>query len=190
MRKTKRLTRPAWILAAALLVPGPALTAPEEKESQFEIELLVFEQRFPHLLGDEQLAEERRGRAASERSVAVEPAATGTPRLAAMAEQLARDPHYRVLAHERWLQPSEPRSVAAPRRIHGTGHESEVDGSVRFYATRFLHLDANLTLRADGRSYQLAELRRLRLNDLHYFDHPRFGMLARVSQPDKEKPGK
>lgn len=171
-----------------LLSVASATAAPEDKETQYEVELLVFEQRFPEYLGDELLPDDSPAGAATESAIPVEPLANGNPRLAAISDQLGQDPRYRILAHERWIQRSEPKSEAKPRRIRGATRESAVDGSVRFYTTRFLHMETNLTMRADGRDYYLNELRRLRLNELHYFDHPRFGMLARISQPEKDRP--
>ena len=76
----------------------------------------------------------------------------------------------------------------------------QLDGTVRLYSRRFLHLalDLRWTQLADGgaatggsllpeselRSFRLLETRRMRRNQLHYFDHPRFGVLARVTRPD------
>ncbi len=193
MRRPARLrniARGAAALAAVVLLPGSAFAAAEEKETLYEVELLVFEQRLPDLVGDELFPDEPRVRSANDKAVAVEPAATGASRLAGLAALMEHDPRYRILARERWLQPSEPKPAAKPRRIRGAQRDAELDGNVRFYTTRFLHLDAHLTLRVDGRSYFIGELRRLRLNDLHYFDHPRFGMLARISQPERDKPQK
>jgi len=179
--------RGACVLAAMLLSIASAIAAPEENETQYEVELLVFEQRFPEYLGDELLPDNPPARAATELAIPVEPPANGNPRFDSIIEQIEQDSRYRILAHERWIQRSEPKTEAKPRRIRGAGPESAVDGSIRFYTTRFLHLEVNLTLRADGRDYYLNELRRLRLNEVHYFDHPRFGMLARISQLDKDK---
>lgn len=188
MKSSARIIRGGRLLAATLLLLTPALAAPEEKETQYEVELLVFEQRFPQYLGDELLPDDLPANEMVGSSVPIEPPGNGASRLAAIAEQIEHDPQYRILVHERWLQRSEPKTEAKPRRIRGVGPDSAVDGSVRFYTTRFLHVEANLTLRVDSRDYYLNELRRLRLNELHYFDHPRFGMLARISQPDKGKP--
>jgi hypothetical protein len=176
-------------LFAVLLAAGPVTVeaAPPEKENLYEIELLVFEQRLPQYLGDEMFAGNETGpsAAAIERAVAVTAPATAPGSLAAIAAQLERDPSYRVLAHPRWTQPSEPKANAKARRIQGNGRGGELDGTVKFYSTRFLHLDANLVLHADGRSYRLRELRRVRVQDLHYFDHPRLGILARVTPLDR-----
>ena len=59
-----------------------------------------------------------------------------------------------------------------------------LDGTVTLTVTRFLHLGVDL-LYIDpdtGVPLQLKESRRMRIHELHYLDHPRFGVLARVSR--------
>lgn len=74
----------------------------------------------------------------------------------------------------------------------------QLDGTARLYSRRYLHLalDLRWTQMNDGsaarsgellpesalRSFHLSETRRVRRNQLHYFDHPRFGVLARVTR--------
>ena len=59
-----------------------------------------------------------------------------------------------------------------------------LDGTATVLVTRYLHLAVDL-LYIDpdtGVPLQLKESRRMRLNELHYLDHPRFGVLARISR--------
>lgn len=68
--------------------------------------------------------------------------------------------------------------------VQGPPDQPLLDGTVTLTVTRFLHLAADL-LYIDpdtGLPLQLKESRRMRLNELHYLDHPRFGVLARVSR--------
>ncbi|MEC9406219.1 MAG: CsiV family protein [Pseudomonadota bacterium] len=74
----------------------------------------------------------------------------------------------------------------------------QLDGTVSLYAQRYLHLHVDLwwvqqqsgaavvagqqLAEADARVFHIEEQRRVRLNELHYFDHPRFGVLARVTR--------
>ena len=74
----------------------------------------------------------------------------------------------------------------------------QLDGTISLYAQRYLHLDIDLWWvqqqsgagvetgqlldEADARVFHIKEQRRVRLNELHYFDHPRFGVLARVTR--------
>ena len=68
---------------------------------------------------------------------------------------------------------------------------------MRFYLSRFLHVDVNLAftdskldLTADpapgtATMYRLSEHRRVKTQEYHYFDHPKFGALLRVTQVGK-----
>jgi hypothetical protein len=68
-----------------------------------------------------------------------------------------------------------------------------VDGLVRVSVERYLHLDLNLrlhlratTTEATSLEYGVPEIRlrqrrRMRSKELHYFDHPRFGVIALIT---------
>ena len=48
----------------------------------------------------------------------------------------------------------------------------------KVYATDLLFADINI----DVNGYRLTEKRRLKLNEKHFFDHPKFGLLVQVSR--------
>jgi hypothetical protein len=64
---------------------------------------------------------------------------------------------------------------------------------MRLYLSRYLHLDLNLNYAekpADGGSpgadtgviaYRINEQRRVKSQETHYFDHPKFGALIRLT---------
>ncbi len=106
--------------------------------------------------------------------------------------RLSRD--FRPMVHTAWRQPGYPRDAKAPRldlrrvaRLPG-----RLRGTVALSLARYLHLDIELDL--DARSaaaaaggplgqraeYQLRESRRMRSRQLHFIDHPRFGVLVRI----------
>lgn len=67
------------------------------------------------------------------------------------------------------------------------GHERAVraatlGGTLRVRLGRFLHMEALLvyTDLEAGRSYRLAQSRKMRSRELHYIDNPRFGLLTRI----------
>lgn len=178
-----------------LLAPLPAAAADADKPSRYDIEVLVFENRLPELAGDELV----RGDPATLRRKALE---TAVPPVASPAENylqpgitrlLEGDGHYRVLAHAHWQQTLEPspKTPVKPVRIAGAD-PNELDGSVRFTMSRFLHLDVGLLFRpaADGEAaatYTINEQRRIKSQETHYFDHPRFGVLVRVIPLDSSE---
>ncbi len=109
-----------------------------------------------------------------------------------------------VLYHRAWRQvPASPsRSVGYPVQATASNRGERVDGVVQLKRGRYLHMEVDLQLldiplQSPGqyldtttppRAYRLREKRRIRSNKLHYFDHPRFGMLALVTPVSVTKP--
>lgn len=85
-----------------------------------------------------------------------------------------------ALASKLALQPL--RGAPDPSAVVGAGLPL-LDGTVSLSRSRFLHLAADL-IYVDpdtGIPMQLKESRRMRSNELHYLDHPRFGVLVQVT---------
>ncbi|MFP5505566.1 MAG: CsiV family protein [Gammaproteobacteria bacterium] len=74
------------------------------------------------------------------------------------------------------------RLLADPSAVTGAGLPL-LDGTVSLSRSRFLHLAVDLIHvdPATGIPMQLRESRRMRSNELHYLDHPRFGVLVQVT---------
>jgi hypothetical protein len=95
---------------------------------------------------------------------------------------------YAPLVHTGWIQDSYPIGEAAAFDIVSAEHP-ELEGTVRFSRGRYLHLELDLSYRPpalaaaepgwDG--FKVSEDRRLRDGELHYFDNPWFGVIARVT---------
>jgi hypothetical protein len=125
-----------------------------------------------------------------------------------IASRMRRSGRYRVLAHRGWRQPAVDKTQALPvsigarpsRRPLGSGEalsttagqastlvaaEPSIRGTVRLYVARYLHLEAQLLyknpLLGEQAHFELRESRRMRSGELHYFDHPMFGMLLRAT---------
>ncbi len=192
--------RATLLLVLALFLPTwPASAAPavSEKEATYEIEVLVFENRLPDLIGNESLA--RDGDALQIRGLenaAVPEAAGGQPYLqSVVAPLLENDGSHRVLARAHWQQTvdSGPKPSSKPVRI-ASATSDELEGAIRFSMSRYLHLDVNLLFRPNSPNdpapgvFRISEQRRVKSQETQYFDHPRFGALVRVMPV--EKPGK
>lgn len=107
------------------------------------------------------------------------------------------------------LNQSRARYVNIRKALSETGPDSnpdqelKIDGLIRIRSSQFLHADVDLFyfvnpvsesfLRSRGtasslespgglRFAELKETRRMKLNELHYFDHPVFGLFLRVSR--------
>lgn len=117
---------------------------------------------------------------------------------------------YRPLLHIAWQQPALTSSRAESvhiRKVEGVSEQDnfqdafvKVDGIVRIRASTFLHADVDLAyffqsvpasqiavgnVNTDPQRanfVRLTESRRMKLNELHYFDHPLFGVVMRVSR--------
>lgn len=107
---------------------------------------------------------------------------------------------YEVLLHRAWRQVGydAAHAIAYPINSNSESGRYHIEGSVKLVRERYLHLDVDLFLTAggnappgqysdgagDARVYELNEKRRIRSRELHYFDHPRFGMIALVTPYD------
>jgi hypothetical protein len=178
------------ILASA---PGLLVYAAAPSTNFYEIEVVVFENRIPDLEGDEHWARDPGKSAGTDMNESVsageKPAADSA--LSATAAALESSGRHHVLAHLRWQQSAEAKSVSKPVKVMSA--DGALEGALRFYSSRFLLLDVNLTLReaaSGGMSagtgqitpaYRLTEARRVKSSETYYFDHPKFGALVRVS---------
>jgi hypothetical protein len=116
---------------------------------------------------------------------------------------------YVPLLHGGWVQPGLPESESRPIDLTMLGATNPT-GSIRLYLSRFLHVDLDLSYQdaeapppavAPAFGDELAEVtlppryrlvadRPARSNELHYFDHPAFGVLVRVTPvPEEPAPG-
>lgn len=108
--------------------------------------------------------------------------------LSALASVLSKNAGYRVLASTGWQQALADRASApaVPVAPPGAGRVlPEVNGTLRVYESApLLFLETDLSFNPAGVTeiFRLREKRRVKLNELHYFDHPRFGALVRVSR--------
>ena len=105
---------------------------------------------------------------------------------------------YEPLVHVGWVLPGLPEADSVPFDLKTLGVLNP-RGTVRVHLSRFLHITLDLTYQAadsaasplgsaDGLDeialppqYRLTATRSARSNELHYFDHPAYGVLVRVT---------
>lgn len=197
-------------LALALLLALPAQVPAQESGRTYQVEIVVFEQSGPTAevftrpepalppLGPD--AEPGTPGDASVPGTTAEPpvaaglsAGFGGPagdlRLRNIAAALDRR-GYRVLWHQAWTQPAsrlrQDGAVTLPvlAALGGGKASAQLDGSVELTAGRYLHLGLELETPAPGAGdYTLSQRRRVKINELNYFDHPRLGAIAVVTVP-------
>lgn len=113
--------------------------------------------------------------------------------LTAACDKLESLDAYTVLAHVGWFQKGLPEELAKPFDVSLLGAPS-LTGTVQLHVNRYAHVTASLDYANarvvadnDGFStfgatikYELRQTRRVRIGELHHFDHPAFGMLVTV----------
>lgn len=169
-------------LPVAANAAKPAGAAPE-----FQVELVLF-MRNAHPGSEYWPADP--GAPARSRAVASLPVAPGggVPavirplgvsdyQLNAEAEALRRE-GLRPVLHAAWRQPVGPRDNNDWIWLDA----GPVSGLVRVGLGRFLHIDTDLALHSGGRVIRAVDHRRLRSGELHYLDHPAFGILVRITR--------
>lgn len=173
----------------ALTAPLPA--APTASTTLYDIEVLVFENNQPGLEGGEAWKETLKESGDIGQAAIPEGAPAPDSTLSQAAKTLERGGQHRVLVHKHWQQNADAKSATVPLRLQSPNNE--LDGTLRFYFNRSLHVELNLALKdlraADGvTAFQLNEHRRVRPQEIHYFDHPRIGALVRVTAVGKSEP--
>ena len=119
--------------------------------------------------------------------------------LGEITAKMRRSRDFRPLIHTAWTQPGYRKDEAPPLSLQRVARlPSRLNGRATLYLSRYLHLNVDLKLRAragtaaandansfvqavDTPVYSLLEQRRLRSGELHFFDHPQFGVLVKVS---------
>ncbi|MDP5325201.1 MAG: peptidoglycan binding protein CsiV [Litorivicinaceae bacterium] len=93
-----------------------------------------------------------------------------------------------ILFHERWIHPLTPNQATNPwLRVEGEGRDGgRLSGFLRWSIDRFIEVDADLRLAftdpltQEQRVFQITEFRKLSSKDIHYLDHPAFGMIIQA----------
>lgn len=114
------------------------------------------------------------------------------------AYRLRKKGGYRILFHESWPMTALSKRKSLPIRIRGGqrfGSQYELDGSIQISIARYLHVDTQLYLsdfstqqNSEGQSvYRTTQVipmkqsRKMRSKELHYIDHPEFGILIQFT---------
>ncbi|MCY4094779.1 MAG: CsiV family protein [Gammaproteobacteria bacterium] len=92
-----------------------------------------------------------------------------------------------VVKHFNWHQYVPPFSTRSEYVFFQSLEEYPTEGYFGISKGRFIHFDVRMWIHQTTNSsevrnpvYELAELRRMQREDVHYFDHPKFGILAEV----------
>lgn len=121
-----------------------------------------------------------------------------TYRLNGIAYGLKQSRGYKVLLHTAWRLPARDarNAISFPVDTAVPALGKRLTGNIKLIRERYLHLDVDLILAAANAStaasytgestgspvYELSEKRRIKKSGtVHYFDHPRFGLIATIT---------
>lgn len=99
---------------------------------------------------------------------------------------LSRDSTYQPISHIAWVQPVGDAGLSAP--VHIQSIKSGLNGYIQMQRIQGLQILVDLELIANtgdnsGESivYRLNEKRPIKLNEVYYLDHPKFGVVLKVT---------
>lgn len=148
-------------------------------DDQYQIELLIFAQDMPDSEVFDQIQSEIKwpGQVDELHSNNVLPPSKRM--MNAMYSDLSRSFDYKPLLHIAWVQaiPASGRSEAFRVQDGRNG----LDGYIQFNQNNDLKLTVDLEFQPEpDRFFHLRETRKIRQNEEHYFDHPKFGVVAKI----------
>lgn len=106
-----------------------------------------------------------------------------------VVQRLRNSARYRPLLHVGWVQPLDSNDRSAAVHIFTGMLENNdkisasqplLDGTIAVRRNRYLHADVDLLYKKEVTA-RLTHSRRLRSNEVHYIDHPLFGVILSVS---------
>jgi hypothetical protein len=161
---------------AALLMLASAAAVPQQAATRYNVEIVVFRTAsqagaLPDTTPKESVASDD-----------VESSTVTTRKLTSAATRLRNAGGYRILAHTAWSQAptgwNSRRGVSAAQLgIERAG----ITGKVSLERGEYLNLRIDLTVEDGGRRYHVSEVRRVKANEVQYFDHPAAGVIALVT---------
>ena len=104
-------------------------------------------------------------------------------KLADVAGRLNASSGHRVIAHAAWTQTAGAWNAGSGLTAEQLGLSAAgLTGVVQLERGQYLHLGFNLSYApAAGARYTLAEMRRIRVGERNYYDHPAYGIVAVVT---------
>ena len=193
------------LLATALLSVGSAgaqQAVPAQSGLQsYDVELLIFRnlsgKETPESWGVEVAGDAQRMAIPDDESGATEAPAPAAPtasfpalpaskmKLGAIEDTMRRSRGYQPVAHVGWTQPGFARNAAKYLSVSSlVPASSGLQGQIALSRGRYLHLTLDLVLDSQGESaqrYVLRQTRRMRSNERHYIDSPKFGVIALIT---------
>lgn len=154
------------------------------KAGVYQIELIIFSQAMPNTEAFEQTASQ-----INWPSVLTELSAYKKPDNTTLTDRYAallKDPAYQPILHVAWVQLVGGRELSAP--VHIQSADSKLNGYLQMQQNQGLQMTVDLELASNAGDdfsktvvYRLNEKRPIKLNEVYYLDHPKFGVIVKVS---------
>jgi len=162
-------------LALSLATSATMLSICNVHAKDYMVEVLVFENTNASIATESHAYEAPKKLKAGSKSWYISPTM-----LNAEAASIQASPNYELKHHYSWGIESLPYEDSA----NYTVVETESQGYIKVYAEQLLFTNIDL----DYKGFRMKEKRRLKLNEKHFFDHPKFGLLMQVSRLEEETP--
>ncbi|GFE80811.1 hypothetical protein GCM10011487_28110 [Steroidobacter agaridevorans] len=188
------------VLLAAFMSVSSAVAQQVAPIQSYDVELLIFRnlggRETPESWGVEAADSVQQMEIPDDESEPATPPTTAAPpvasypalpaakmKLTAIEETLRRSRGYQPLAHIGWTQPGYARNDARYLSVGSLVPASAgLQGQIALTRGRYLHLTLDLVLDGgEGSSYVLRQTRRMRSNERHYIDSPKFGVIAIIT---------
>lgn len=179
-----------------LLFSPQSFSGPTTGPMQYQVEVIIFQNTIPPVANSEDFSGFP---ALPETSKAVNLGPENdahTPyselpyswlRLRAEARLIKRKPDYKLLLHTAWLQQEGRSKTVHLDNDFQEGSAPKLDGTIRVSKGLYYYFSVNLALtpintllRPKQKPFILKQKRRLRSDEVHYIDHPQFGVLIKV----------
>jgi hypothetical protein len=173
-----------FLLGLSGFVPGLAVAANTTPPS-YEVEVLVFQTNLPDQEGGELWTNDTVKPVDTKGAVPASTVPAGSA-LAATAERLNAGGRFQVVLHKRWIQVADAKEKTKPILL--ATNDKMLNGLLRVYINRFLYVELGLDFQPllidpnglPAPVYQIQDQRRIKSQELNYFDHPKFGAIVRV----------
>lgn len=191
--KTDTLLTRAAIACAMLMLSFNAYA-----QQWYHVELVVFE-RFSGANAEHwpTMGKIRNGSVSPQMSNKyIQPAAVDS--LAGVSQRLKNSSNYRVHFHKAWQQPM--LSKRSAKGVQISSANNLVEGQLKLYRVSYLHADIDLWFKENGaqtnnwssaspegvdmggpKNPHLTQIRRVKSNELIYFDHPRLAAILQIT---------
>lgn len=156
-------------LTAIMAVAVTTLSISSASAKDYKVEVLVFENLNASMATENHAYEAPERMKSGSSAWLIEPTMLNEE-----ANRIQESRDYMLKHHYSWGIESLPYQESANYNVV----ETDSQGYIKVYADQLLFTNIDL----DYKGFRLKENRRLKLNEKHFFDHPKFGLLMQVSR--------